>query len=223
MINNIQDVEGDRISNINRPLVSEKIPLVSYKRIAWLALVISLLASLLVNRTCFILISLVIGSYYVYSCPPLRIKKIPILSKFIVGINSFLMALMGYAVFGGPVLTFPSEYAFFILVPLSLASNFIDLKDYGGDKAMGILTLPVIFGLSISKIIISVFTLFSYVTIYLIIKDYHLPVYIELAPFLLCLLHIYFLNRKNYKERPVFAIYLSGLIALLIILINQIR
>lgn len=221
MINNIQDIKGDRISNKDRPLVTEQIPIQSYKKIAWLALIISLLASLLVNRTCFIMISLVTGSYYIYSCPPFRLKRIPFLSKLIVGINSFLIALLGYAVFGGPVLTFPLNYAFFILVPLSLAGNFLDLKDYEGDKAMGISTLPVIFGLRISKIIISVFTLFSYITIYFIIKDYLLPVWIEFAPILLSVAHIYFLNRKNYSERPVFVTYLSGLIALIIILFNQ--
>jgi 4-hydroxybenzoate polyprenyltransferase len=223
IINNIQDIKGDRISNKNRPLVLEQIPLKSYTRFAWLSLTISLLASILVNRSCFIFIILVIGIYYIYSCPPFRIKKIPILSKFmVVGVTSFLIALMGYTVFGGTVLTFPLEYTFFILIPLSLAGNFIDIKDYEGDKEMGVSTLPVIFGLPVSKIIISVFTLFSYMTIYFIINEYHLPFWIEIAPFYFSVFHIYYLNRKKYNEKPIFVIYICGLIALITIFIDQI-
>jgi 4-hydroxybenzoate polyprenyltransferase len=221
IINNIQDIDADRISNIKRPLVIQTIPPKAYKRIAWLSLVVSLIAALLVNRTCFILISLIIGSYYIYSCPPFRLKRIPFLSKFIVGMNSFFMCLMGFSVFGAPVLLFPQSYAFFILIPLSLAGNFLDIKDYDGDKATGVITLPVLLGKRTAKFLISIFTFCSYLTIFFIIKNYNLGNLLNIVPFILCLLHIAFIYKRNYNEKFVFAIFLSGLIALIIILINQ--
>jgi 4-hydroxybenzoate polyprenyltransferase len=221
IINNIQDIEADRISNINRPLVTQIIPMKPYLRIAWLSLVISLIAALLVNRTCFILMSLIIGSYYVYSCPPFRLKRIPFLSKFIVGMNSFLMCLMGFSVFGAPVLLFPESYTFFILIPLSLAGNFLDIKDYDGDKATGVITLPVLFGKKTAKFFISFFTFCSYLNVFFIIKNYHLGNVMNILPFILCIFHILFIYKRKYNEKLVFVVLLIGLIALILIQINQ--
>lgn len=219
MMNNIYDIEADRISQRKRPLVTGSIPAAPYIRLAWVALFISLVAAALVNRTCFIMVALGIGNYFIYSCPPFRLKKVPIVSKFIVGISSFIMVLLGYAVFGGPVLTFPHEYLFFLLVPFALAGNFIDLKDYEGDKLAGIKTLPVIMGLKNSKLLIAFFTLCSYLYVYYIISDYEIAQWAKYGTFLLAATHLFLLLKKPYREWPVVLAYIGGLIALIIILI----
>lgn len=216
--NNVEDISIDRISNSNRPLVKNLIEEKEYKSIGYIALVISLLASMLVNRSCFIFIGLIIGNYYIYSNPPFKLKRIPVLSKLIIGMNSAFMALLGYTVFGGNVMTFPAEFLFFLVICLGLSSNFIDIKDYEGDKSFGIKTLPVLLGLLWSKIVISIFTIFSYSIFYFIIRNYIAHLWLIAPMPLLLAAHLFFLNKKDFKETPVFIIYLAGIIGMVIIL-----
>ncbi|MBI4930805.1 MAG: UbiA family prenyltransferase [Bacteroidetes bacterium] len=217
--NNVEDLAIDRISNPNRPLVSNRIAEKEYMIIGYIALALSLIASILVNRSCFIFMGLIIGNYYLYSNPPFKLKRIPVLSKLIVGINSAFMALMGYTVFGGAVLTFPPEFLFFLVVCLGLSSNFIDLKDYEGDKSFGIKTLPVLLGLRVSKMVISLFTVFSYVVFYFIIRNYISHLWLLTPMPLLLAAHLFYLNKKEFKEVPVFLIYLAGIIGVIIIML----
>jgi 4-hydroxybenzoate polyprenyltransferase len=93
--------------------------------------------------------------------------------------------------------------------------NFIDLKDYAGDKQAGIKTLPVIFGLAGSKKIIGVFFLIAYLSVYFMFRNVYL-----LAPLAgLGILQFFLINRKNYDERPVFIVYLFSIVALITYLI----
>lgn len=217
--NNAEDPAIDRISNPNRPLVSSHIGEKEYLTIGYVALAISLIASILVNRSCFIFMGLIIGNYYLYSNPPFKLKRIPVLSKLIVGMNSAFMALMGYTVFGGAVLTFPPEFLFFLIICLGLSSNFIDLKDYEGDKSFGIKTLPVLLGLRMSKIVISVFTVFSYVVFYFIITNYISHLWLLYPMPLLLAAHLFFLNKTKFKETPVFIIYLMEICGIITIMV----
>ncbi len=52
--------------------------------------------------------------------------------------NGWMVTVCGYALAGGEWSTFPWIWSIFIFVPLSLAANFIDLKDIAGDKATGL-------------------------------------------------------------------------------------
>jgi len=209
--NNIEDIEIDKISNKDRPLVKDEINKKNYLKAANLSLALALITSLMAGVNCFYFISLIMLGYYLYSMPPFKLKRIPVLSKAIIGLNSGFMALLGYTAFGGNVIDFPMKYMFFILIPLSLSANFIDIKDYEGDKYVGIKTMPVLFGNKVAKILISIFTLFAYLTAFLILKLDWLIYPISI----LCMLHIYFLNRKNYNEKPVFVAYLTGILGMI--------
>lgn len=217
--NNIEDIEIDKISNKKRPLVQNTISIKEYKIIGNHALVISFIMALYVNFYCFVFIAMIVGNYFLYSNPPFKLKTIPILSKGIIGFNSLSMALLGFTAFGGTVLQFPVKYILFLVIGIGLASNFIDIKDYEGDKAAGIKTLPVILGIKKAKLLISGFTLFSYLTVYFILKDAVRNQFILLLIPLGALLHLYFLNQRKFNETKVFIIYLSGIVVLLFILL----
>jgi 4-hydroxybenzoate polyprenyltransferase len=217
--NNIYDVEIDACNKLDRPLINGSILIKPYLRLGWISLVIALIASGLVNRTCFILIALIIGFYFVYSCPPFRLKRFVIFSKFLVGINSFLITLLGFSIFGSPVLTFPKDYMFFILIPFALAGSFIDIKDYMGDKVAGIKTLPVILGLRSSKILIAFFTVASYANVIYLLSKLEVNWWILYAPMLLCAIHIFMVLKTKFNEKYVFAVYIFGLVSLIIVLL----
>jgi len=96
-----------------------------------------------------------------------------------------------------------------------LAINFIDIKDYRGDKKSGIKTLPVIFGLRKSKLLIGSFFLMPAIVIPLMVHQF-----LWLIPALMFTgLEFILINRKNYQEKWVLSLYLTGFIVLLVYLI----
>lgn len=220
MTNNIEDVEIDKISNLKRPLVSSEIKLKDYKNISLAFFIISIFYALMIDFSSLFIILVFIGNYYLYSMPPFRLKRIPILSKLIISFNSLALVMMGFMRFSSSsgihfLAGFPNWITPVFLVGLTLCLNFIDIKDYHGDKAEGIKTLPVIFGLKKSKAIIGSFFFLTYISLYFVYREVKL-----LGPLILLgLVQFYFINRVDYEERPVFITYLLGLLTAVILLL----
>lgn len=217
--NNIEDYEIDKISNKKRPLINNKINPEAYKKLKWPLLFAALIYAGGVNFTAFFIILLFIGNYFLYSIPPLRLKRITFFSKLIISINSLILVILGFMLITNSELhklnEFPNEIYPIFLIFFTAATNFIDIKDYNGDKKVGIKTLPVVLGLEKSKFIIGLFFVLAYLSVYLIIDN------VYLVPILLTfgIAQFYLINKKNYKEKYVFSVYLVSLIILLIYLI----
>ena len=208
--NNIEDLEADKITNPNRPLVTGKMNRSFALRAGILCLGWSLLISFLIRMEMFYCILIISTVYYLYSCRPFRLKRIPFLSKFLIAFNSFAVAVCGFILAGGKLAEFPIVWAIFILVPLALAANFVDIKDIPGDKETGVKTLPVILGEKTALILIAIFTFYTYLMAAIILNIAWLyPVNAVAA-----LLHCYLLFRKPFDERPVFLVYILSLFAL---------
>jgi 4-hydroxybenzoate polyprenyltransferase len=214
MTNNIADIKIDKVSNIERPLAKESIPLSDYKKISWIVLVLALIYASLTSFMVLFFIFIFIGNYFIYSVDPLRIKRVPILSKSLIAFNSLILVLLGYIIGNyNSIDGFPNILYLFFLIGYTLVLNFIDIKDYEGDKLAGIKTIPVILGLKKAKILIGLFFISIYLSICLI---YPTKQYIYLFP-LLGLLQFYVINKKNYKELYIFLIYLFSLVLFFII------
>jgi len=204
--NNIEDIEIDKISNPERPLPMGLIDIKTYKKYAILFLVLTLIFSYICGMLIFILINAFTLIYYVYSMPPLKIKRVPFFSKFCISLNTLLMSLAGFSIVNCEITAFPLKYVMFYLILLTPAINFIDIKDYEGDKKNGIKTLPVVMGLRASKILTGLFFIIAYSV-----------ASIEFAPAAIGGIILFFLiTRKNYREDYVFYVYLTGLTILLI-------
>ncbi|HMP49102.1 MAG TPA: UbiA family prenyltransferase [Oligoflexia bacterium] len=216
MTNNIADIEIDRISNTDRPLVAGTIDPALYQRISWFFLVLAFFTSLVVDKRASYLILVFISVYFVYSMPPLRLKRVPILSKMAIGINTFIMTVLGLTfVTNSSMLTFPGRIGWFIVVSFTLAANLIDIKDYAGDKAAGIMTLPSVLGLRRAKHVISLFIVGTYVWGYLLIKK---PLFIPVVA-TFSVLELYLINRKDYSDRQAIGVYLLSIIVIGLLLI----
>jgi len=213
--NNIEDIEADRLTNTHRPLVMQTV----FRREYLAAGVFCLLWSLVIAG--FIGLPILLGiltisfGYFFYSCRPLRLKRIPVLAKSIIGFNSWVASLCGFFLMGGELHNFPPEWLLFILVPLSLAANFIDLKDTEGDRKAGVKTLPVLMGEPRARLIIAIASVASYAMASCFVNL--LFVYILAGS--MALLHVYFLYRKPYREAPVFVVYILSIWALIVILV----
>ncbi|MFA5357915.1 MAG: UbiA family prenyltransferase [archaeon] len=154
-----------------------------------------------------------IGSviFFIYSARPLRLKRIPVFSKFLLACGSLVLVLLGYLLVGGQIALFPPSITIFFLVGVSLAINFIDLKDYESDKKDGIMTLPVLLGMKRAKILIGIFFIGAYALAYFIFNN---PLLIFPLSFF-ALAEFYLITRKNYSEKAVFAVYIVSIILLL--------
>jgi 4-hydroxybenzoate polyprenyltransferase len=219
--NNIEDVEIDRLSNASRPLITESVTLKIYRNIGYICLVVALVSGFLVSLKALFLITVFIGNYFLYSNPPCRLKRVPIISKMIIGMNSWLLLLMGYLLVAQSVESFPKEIAVYLIVGFGLAINFIDLKDVEGDRAAKINTLPVMLGLGRAKVLIGGFFLVIYIVTYFVIdRLVEVPLYtlgvLGGAGLLQCLL----INRKNYNEKPVFGVILSSMVVVGLLIVT---
>lgn len=152
VVNNIEDYEIDKVSNVDQSLVRGTIPFEHYKFLGLLFSGLAVFYAAAVNLKVLFVIVLFMGSYFLYSDPPLRLKRIPIVSKVAITFNSLILAMLAYARVGpAEILDFPLSVTVMFLVFLTLAFNFIDIKDYEGDKKAGIKTLPVLLGLKKAK------------------------------------------------------------------------
>ncbi len=210
--NNLADIGIDRISNPDRPSVTAAIPHRTYERIGHICLSLAVLYALAAGYQTLFLLACFIGNYFLYSMPPLRLKRVPVLSKFLIALNCLLMMLVGYAFVGRQIPLFPTATSTFVLVVFTACINFIDIKDYQGDKAEGIKTLPVLLGLPWSKRLIGLFLLTGYALVpyFLDMPDLYVPALTSGA------LIFFLVVRKKYTEWPVFTVYLASVIYFLI-------
>lgn len=213
--NNVADIETDKISNTARPLVQGTVNQTHYLLAGFFCLSYALMLSLLVNSTMFYGILIISAGYHIYSCKPFRIKRIPFVAKLLIGFNSLVVAVCGFVLAGGRLVDFPIVWAVFIMLPLSLAANFVDLKDTAGDGKTGIKTLPVILGERRAIHVIVFFTVCTYLMAAVIIN----LLWVYPLCGIMAILHIVLLYRKPYNEKPIFLIYISALFGLNIILL----
>ena len=213
MTNNIADQDIDAVSNSDRPLIKKSIPLVDYKKIIWVVFILLLLYSSLAGFRFIFLILCFTGSYWLYSMPPFRLKRLPVFSKVFIGFNALLMMLLGFAFSGGLVNELPKVLIFLLLIPFSLGANFIDLKDYEGDKKAGIKTLPVLLGMRRAQWLIGLMWLAGYSALPFFLQDvtFLLPVALICGG-----VSFWALTRRDYQEKFVFYPYLTILIFLLV-------
>lgn len=212
--NNLADQTADRIANPNRPLVAGIVAPKPYLIAGIVCLGVSLfLAWLYAYPMGWGILAISLG-YFVYSVPPIRLKRIPILSKAIIGFNSWAVVLTGYVLGGGNFQYFPWQWSLFIWVPLSVAANFIDLKDVEGDRAAGIATLPVWLGVTKARWVIALGTIATYAWAGLLLHVWFVyPLGIVWLG-----VHLYFLFRKPYSDAWVFITLLIALTGLVIFL-----
>lgn len=208
--NNHFDLEADKISNPDRPLVKGSIAPKTYWQIGIFCQIWALLLAALHSWILFAGILAISLGYALYSCPPFRLKRLPLVAKTIIGLNSWALALTGFALVGGDWQEFPTIWTIFILGPLALAANFIDLKDVEGDGATGIKTLPVLMGLEKARLLMAFAALACYL----------MAGWLLAIPWLWAMLlptaaaHIFLLYRRPFQEAWVFILYVGALFGL---------
>lgn len=214
------DIEIDKISNQNRPLINTQIffSIKEWQILKYIFLFYSLSFAFLCSFYTFTFIILFILIYHIYSVPPLKLKRFLGISSLLIAINALLTVLMGFFISSGTenLNAFPSRYAFGILIIFLLVENIKNIKDIEGDKREGIKTLPVILGEKRGKLVIGVCLFLGALLVpfifYLDLYTLALAIFFGFILFLLT-------NRKKFEEKYIFLTYFIY-VFLFLILIN---
>lgn len=147
-LNQICDLENDRINKPHRPLPSGTLT----ARQAWIFVIAAYTAALvlvtLVNRQTLVIYIAAAVATILYSAPPVRLKRHPVGSNFIVAlVRGELLKVAGWAavatVLGSVEPWYIGLVYFVFLLGATTTKDFADIE---GDRAAGCVTLPVRFG-----------------------------------------------------------------------------
>ena len=203
-VNDIEDLEADRVSNSKRPLPSGRLAPDDIKNANLFFLVWAILGGFLVGQYVLFTIIAALFISYIYSVPPLRLKNYPFIATFLISLASCAAFAAGFY-FTSPDKTtkaLPIVYLVLIIVGLTLGENVKDIKDIEGDKRSGAYTLPVIFGEEMGKRIIGILAAVAFMSVPVILGSVELFI-----PSLLAGSAAYFLiDRKKYTEWPIFLV-----------------
>lgn len=202
VINDLNDKSIDLISNHSRPLIADTISTSQYKLIGAISFGLSMFYAMMADLMALLVMAAVIANYYIYSAKPLRFKRVTLLSKLIISINSIFILMLGSYLVSHQIVSFPPYIFAIFLIGYTCCANFIDIKDYAGDKKERIKTLPVLLGLPAAKKLLGLSFILTYLSFYFVINNIYFLPFI----FFSGLLQTYFINRKNYNEQAVFMV-----------------
>lgn len=152
-LNQIYDLEIDRVNKGKRPLPSGRLSIAQAWRFTIVAYALTLVLAWLVapagRRECFWIVSAAIVATYIYSVPPLRTKQHGVWANITIAVpRGVLLKVAGWSAVKTVVGVEPwfigSIFGLFLLG----ASTTKDFADMEGDRRGGCRTLPIIYGVS---------------------------------------------------------------------------
>lgn len=154
IINDIYDIEIDKINQPGRPLPSGKISNKDALILYFIFLLLSLIFSSFINLPAFLIVAVTTFILYLYSK---FLKKIPLVGNLTVAFLTGLVFIFGGVAVENPMATIvPAMFAFLINLMREIVK---DMEDVDGDTKAGVITFPVKFGFRKSKLFISLVTI----------------------------------------------------------------
>ncbi len=204
-VNDIYDIDIDKVSNSDRPISAGNLSVSETKSAAFVFLTLSLIGAYLCGYYAFFCILAFTALYYIYSAPPVRLKRVPFLSVFIVGFCSLSVVMAGFFTFSTQkeVAVFPAALIVGIVVMFSLLPQVKDIKDIDGDRSSGIMTMPTIFGAVWGPRIVGILAALAYLIIPFLAG---IPV-LFLGAVVAAGATYWLAVRKPYHEGPIFIVY----------------
>ncbi|HYE78180.1 MAG TPA: UbiA family prenyltransferase [bacterium] len=167
-INQIYDLEIDRINKPSRPLPSGRLPLAT----AWLFTLVFYLQAWIVAAWIGVgpLIIVLIATFLsvFYSAPPLRFKNNGVVANVAMAVpRGLLLPVAGWLAVrpGDPFNEVPWAVGFVLFLFVVGAATTKDYADMEGDAAHGARTLPVLYGVRRSAQMIAPFFVLPYLAI----------------------------------------------------------
>jgi len=216
--NDLADVKIDKKTNRDRPLIThamsdEQMRTTSYAFLAW-----ALLGAYLVSHYALFFIVVYIALSHVYSMPPLRLRRLPILSTFLIALAGLMVAMAGYYSFAWNqgAEAFELSWVLLIVLIFTMAANVKDVKDREGDAADGVMTIPVLLGDKRGRLVIGLLLAASFllVPVLLGVTTIWVPTIVG-AVFAVVLM-----RKKPFNEKWIFGLYYAYTIAIAVMLFS---
>lgn len=154
VVNDFFDKNGDSITRLRNPLTRDIEP--QYYLFWGIVLkIFTLTLSLLLGYVPFLIMITLLILGLLYSMPPVRLKRIPLVSSFTLAVSVVLVLAMGYSIIaGGEVFNrIPGSILKATLLSGTFGFTAKDINDIEGDRRTGIRTLPVIFSTSDGRLL----------------------------------------------------------------------
>jgi len=211
--NDIHDSKIDSVSNPDRPVITQELSKNGMQAASKIFLLFTFLAAYASSHYVLFFVSLFLLVYFIYSNPPLRLKRFVIINSFLVGLACLSVIMAGFFLVSPDkhIIAFSPGLALAIIIFFTAVTNIRDLKDVEGDRADGIKTLSILLGVErAKKLIAGTIGLF-----YLLIPWYFNIPWLIAPAVLSTILSWYFITKKNYKELPGFVVYMLYLILII--------
>jgi 4-hydroxybenzoate polyprenyltransferase len=165
-VNDYYDLEIDKISNKNRPLIQKTISMKENWDYAWFFFFVSLLGASLVGPIFFLIILVYHLLTWVYSDYPFRLKRFIGVSNVLIAFSSLIFLIIGFLIFSNSQTLdkFPWTVYWFLFLAYFLITPLKDLKDLEGDKKNKSTTLPTLVGRKNTRLLVSIFLLSLYLS-----------------------------------------------------------
>jgi len=154
IINDIYDIEIDKINRPFRPLPSGRIIIKEAYILISVLILLSLIISFLVSYAAFIIVVLSYVILFLYSK---YFKRIPLLGNITIAFLTGLVFIFGGVVVVNPsAAIIPAVFAFLINLIREVVK---DMQDIEGDEKSNIVTFPIKYGFKKSKLFTLIITL----------------------------------------------------------------
>jgi geranylgeranylglycerol-phosphate geranylgeranyltransferase len=163
-LNQICDLENDRLNKPKRPLPSDQLSLGEAVAFTAVLYSISIVLVSFINTQVLVIYLFAAVATYLYSARPFRLKSRTFLSNFTIAlVRGNLLKVAGWAAIASVTTTLEPWYigCVFMLFLMG-ATTTKDFADVEGDKAAGCITLPVRYGATASARLISPFFIFPW-------------------------------------------------------------
>ena len=154
VINDIWDYETDSVNKPDRPLPSGKVSKKAALNLYFSLILISLVSAEVLG---WVVLGIVILAHLLLLIYSIGLKKIPLLGNFVVSfLTGFVFIFGGLLVGNIQAALIPAVFAFLI----NFAREGIKtMEDIPGDKSAGIITFPQLYGMDLSRKLVSAFLL----------------------------------------------------------------
>ncbi len=173
-INNVYDKKIDALNDKDNILNSSGLGLHDYYILFFSLMGVSLVISTAVSFMVLLLAIVIHITSWIYSSPPLHLKKVFILNTLLIAFSTLLAMALGFAASSGSVVLFPPGLAFTVIIVLTLAFNTKDVNDYKGDKKHGVKTIVTVFGQKKGRMITAVLAFAGYLLVPVLLNAYGL-------------------------------------------------
>lgn len=161
IVNDLYDTNIDVITNPSRPLIQNSIPRELYSIFGVVLFCASLLFAGIVSFSALLILLAYQALAWLYSAPPLRLKKYPGIATLMAAAAGIMVLIAGYVALTPThsLAGLPLPILSYLFVAYLLSIPIKDFKDIAGDRKDHIYTLPVLLGETLAKQIISSLTL----------------------------------------------------------------